>query len=219
MPERSSSKPSFRTLPAGTIVIAVVDPGVGSLRRGVAIEAGGLRFVGPDNGLFSFALARSPRAMRPFRSRSADLRATASAARSRVETASHRQLRGSRVARNSPGELGPAVKDLVELTLPPATKSPDGIDGVVLRVDHFGNLITNIDDDGLLALGSGVTIEVAGATIDGLAGTYADVAQGALCALVGSTGRLEISVNGGSAAAVLNAARGSSARVRLRSGA
>src|SRR6187399_445252 len=45
-------------LPAGTIVLAVVDPGVGSGRRGVAIEAGGLRFVGPDNGLFTLALAR-----------------------------------------------------------------------------------------------------------------------------------------------------------------
>src|SRR6185436_15297612 len=48
-------------LPAGTIVVAVVDPGVGSGRRGVAIEAGDIRFVGPDNGLFSLALARLPR--------------------------------------------------------------------------------------------------------------------------------------------------------------
>ena len=103
--------------------------------------------------------------------------------------------------------------------MPAATRLRDGVDGVVLHVDHFGNLITNIDDQVLRTLGNGVTIHVAGATIDGMAGTYADVAHGALCAIVGSTGRLEISVNGGSAAAVLSAARGTSAHVRLRSGA
>jgi S-adenosylmethionine hydrolase len=70
----------------------------------------------------------------------------------------------------------------------------------VIRVDHFGNLITNIDDEELAALGTAVSIDIAGATIDGMAGNYADVAHGALCAVIGSTGRLEISVNGGSAA-------------------
>ena len=204
-------------LPAGTVVVAVVDPGVGSGRRGVAIEAGDLRFVGPDNGLFSLALARLPKRS--------------------VVSIEERRFARDRVSRTFEGrdrfapaaawlacgvqlsEMGPAVSDLVELKVPSATRSRAGIDGVVVRVDHFGNLITNIDEDGLATLGSGVTIHVAGATLDGIAGTFADVGRGALCAIVGSTGRLEIAVNGGNAAAVLNAARGTSAQVRLRSGA
>ena len=204
-------------LPAGTIVLAVVGPGVGSGRRGVAIEAGGLRFVGPDNGLFTLALAR-------LTSRTAVSIEERRFARDRISrTFEGRDRFAPAAAALASGaqflEMGPAVGDLVELKVPRATRSGEGIDGMVLRVDHFGNLITNIDDDGLAALGSDVSVHIAGATIDGMAGTYADVAHGDLCAIVGSTGRLEISVNGGSAAAVLNAARGTFAHVRRRLGA
>jgi S-adenosyl-L-methionine hydrolase (adenosine-forming) len=204
-------------LPAGTIVVAVVDPGVGSGRRGVAIEAGDIRFVGPDNGLFSLALARLPRhtAVSIEERRFALNRVSRTfEGRDRFAPAAAWLACGAQLF-----EMGPAVADLVELKAPAATRLGKGIDGVVIRVDHFGNLITNIDDEELAALGNAVSIDIAGATIDGVAGNYADVAHGALCAVIGSTGRLEISVNGGSAAAVLNASRGTSAHVRLRSGA
>jgi len=204
-------------LPAGTVVVAVVDPGVGSGRRGVAIEAGGLRFVGPDNGLFTLALARLPQATAVSIEDRRFVRERISRTfegRDRFAPAAAWLASGA-----SLGELGPTVSDLVTLEVPAATKTRDRIDGVVLRVDHFGNLVTNIADEVLPASRNGLIVDVAGATISGISGTYAEVAPGALCAIVGSTGRLEISVNGGSAAAVLKAAHGTSAHVRLRAGA
>lgn len=204
-------------LPAGTVVVAVVDPGVGSGRRGVAIEAGGLRFVGPDNGLFTLALARLPRAAAVSIDDRRFVRERVSRTfegRDRFAPAAAWLACGTALR-----ELGPAVSDLAALEVPAATTSRDSIDGVVLRVDHFGNLVTNIADDALPASRDGLSVDVAGATIVGIAGTYAEVERGALCAIVGSTGRLEISVNGGNAADTLKAARGTSAHVRLRSGA
>jgi S-adenosylmethionine hydrolase len=88
-----------------------------------------------------------------------------------------------------------------------------------LRVDHFGNLVTNIDQHALAEFGNDVVIRVGAATIPRIARTYTEAAEGALCALVGSTDRLEISINGGSAAATLGAQRGTAVHVRPRSGA
>ena len=204
-------------LPRGAVVLAVVDPGVGSGRRAVAIEAGGLHFVGPDNGLFSLALAGLSQATAVSIEDRRFVRERISRTfegRDRFAPAAAWLACGT-----ATGELGPAVHGLVRLDVPAATRSRDGVEGVVLRVDHFGNLVTNLGDEDLPALRSGVTVHVAGATIHGIAGTYAEVAPGALCAMVGSTGRLEISVNGGSAALMLKAGRGTSAHVRLRSGA
>jgi len=204
-------------LTSGTVVLAVVDPGVGSRRRAVAIEAGGLYFVGPDNGLFSLALDRLSQATAVSIENRRFVRESVSRTfegRDRFAPAAAWLARGTALS-----ELGPKVSDLVALEVPAATTTEHGADGVVLRIDHFGNLVTNIAEDALPAGRSGLVVDVAGATINGISGTYAEVAPGALCAIVGSTGRLEISVNGGSAAAVLKAARGTSARVRLRAGA
>jgi len=204
-------------LPGGTVVLAVVDPGVGSGRRAVAIEAGGLHFVGPDNGLFSLALQRLSQATAVSIEDRRFVRERVSRTfegRDRFAPAAAWLARGAALR-----ELGPMVSDLVALDVPVAATTRDGIDGVVLRVDHFGNLVTNVSDDALPALRSSITVHVAGATIEGVSGTYAEVPPGSLCAIVGSTGRLEISCNNGNAATVLKAARGTSVHVRLRSGA
>jgi S-adenosylmethionine hydrolase len=94
--------------------------------------------------------------------------------------------------------------------------SPGGIDGEVVRVDRFGNLVTNIDRaiferaaaDGPLEL------TVGGTPISKVVSTYADAPNGELCALFGSSEDLEIALNGGSAAAALAAGRGAVVQVR-----
>ena len=203
-------------LPPGTVVVGVVDPGVGSSRRGIALEAGALRFVGPDNGLFSLAVARTPARAVEITNHAfmRDLVSRTFEGRDRFAPAAARLAGGAQVR-----ECGPAASDLVVLTMPTPVVTAEGIDGVVLRADRFGNLITNIRRDDLSVVGLGASVTVADATIDALSVTYADAPHGALCALVGSTERLEIAVNGGSAAVSLGVSRGAAVQVRRRSDA
>jgi S-adenosyl-L-methionine hydrolase (adenosine-forming) len=199
--------------PPGTIHLAVVDPGVGSARRPLALAAGERYFVGPDNGLFTFALDhagwravaldseehRLPDVSRTFHGR--DIFAPA---------AGH-------LASGVPLErLGLEVPDPVRLPLPAARRGPDGVLGEVLDIDHFGNLVTSVTAEDLRSLEArgGVAVEVAGRCLRGAVAAYAAVEPGQAGALIGSVGRLEIFVRGGSAAAVLGASRGVPVRVR-----
>lgn len=199
-------------LPYQTTVLGVVDPGVGTSRRAVAIDTGRLRFVGPDNGLFTLAM-----------------RAAATVAVSELtDAAYHRPVmsrtfegrdRFAPVAAHvasgvSVDDLGPAITDLVTLRVP-EPREDDTIEGEVLRVDRFGNLLTNISGAALARLGPRCTVQVAGQAL-AVATTYGDVPPDTLVALVGSTERLEIAVHGGSAAAVLGLARGAAVSVRPR---
>lgn len=199
-------------LPDGTVVVAVVDPGVGSARRGIAVEAGRLRLVGPDNGLLSLVgpqqqavELREPNFARETASRTFE-------GRDRFAPAAAWLAAGVGLS-----QFGPAVGDIVRLDIPDVVVRADGsIEGTILRVDRFGNLVSNITRDALVRLGSPVTVAIEGATIDELSTTYADRPFGSLCALVGSTERLEVSVTGGSAAAALGATRGTRVEVRPR---
>ena len=119
-------------------------------------------------------------------------------------------------------ELGPVVErqTLVSGVVPRCRFSPDGcIEGMVVAVDRFGNLMTNIDAatiDGLnrRLAGKAVVVELAGKPIGGIEAFYDRVAEHAPLALIGSRGLLEISVNGGSARRILNAGRRDGVRVR-----
>lgn len=206
-----------RYLPRGTVVVGVVDPGVGSLRRGIAIEAGGLRFVGPDNGLFSLAVGpHRPEIAVEITNRAftLDVISRTFEGRDRFAPVAARLAGGANIR-----DCGPFAADLVALTMPRAVVTPERIDGVVLREDRFGNLITNIQREDLSAVGLQASVKVADTTIDALSATYADVPRGTLCALVGSTDRLEIAINGGSVAAIHGVARGAAVHVLRRSGA
>src|SRR5438046_8471794 len=187
--------------PRGTVHVAVIDPGVGTARRGIAVAARDQVFVGPDNGVFTpflsetgwraFELAapeyRLPAVSRTFHGR--DVFAPAAA---HVAT-------GVDVAR-----LGPVVSDRVRREWPGARARGGAIEGAVIHVDRFGNLVTSLSAD---AIAEPAVVRVAGRVIP-LVGTYGDLARGGLGALVGSSGRLEIAVREGSAAAVLRARRG-----------
>lgn len=193
--------------PPGTVFVAVVDPGVGSPRRGIAAAAGGHSFVAPDNGLLTLPLrgagARivsltNPRYARDTVSRTFE-------GRDRFAPAGAWLAAGADVS-----ELGDPVRDPVLIEIPAPVLDGSTVHGVVLRVDRFGNLVTNIERPTLdrLAAGGRITVTIGSRTHIPVAGTYADVREGAICALVGSTDRLEIAVAHGSAAALVGAARG-----------
>lgn len=198
---------AFSYFPAGTVFLAVVDPGVGSARRAVAVESGDYRFVGPDNGLLTPAIDRGP-------SRAVVLSATRyrRAVVSRTFEGRDRfaPAAGWLAAGVPLDELGPPADDLVRLALPQPHEDGEGLVGEVLRVDRFGNLVSNIDEAHLARWSAGRAVRViaGGTTVEGLVGTYAEVAPGAVCALIGSTGHLEVSVSGGHAAGRLGLGRG-----------
>jgi S-adenosylmethionine hydrolase len=202
-----------RWFPPGTIHVVVVDPGVGTDRRVLCIDAGGHLLIGPDNGVLAPAVRdaasvhayeiseprfRLPEVSSTFHGR--DIMAPAAAFLSLGVT---------------PGELGPPVKDWVRFELPPPVVQPGRVDGQVLYVDSFGNLITNVTPDDLVAVFDSLTEATRSATvicgphkIRGLVGTYAEAGDRATAALIGSSNRLEIAVVNGNAARELALDRG-----------
>lgn len=204
--------------PDGTIHVAVVDPGVGSCRRAIAAEIGVHKFVCPDNGLLTAVLERytlkrfveldQPRFWRSGVSRTfhgRDIFAPAAAAWSR----------GIDLA-----QLGTAINHpLVTLHLPhpvqdrdPGTGRPR-LNAMVMGVDHFGNLITNLTRSQLPPDAKQVEIRFAGQSLSGIAECYADHQEGSLLALFGSSEKLEIAVANGNAAAQLKVGAGESIHV------
>ena len=202
-----------RYFPPGTIFLVVVDPGVGSARRCLAVDAGEYRFVAPDNGVLSVSLQETPprkivelterKYARPTISRTFE-------GRDRFAPAAGWLARGVPVT-----SLGRPVPDYHRLDLPAPVAIDDGLAGVVLTVDRFGNAITNLDRRTVDRAVSRPASIVAGAhEVSRLVATYADVADDEVCALFGSSDHLEIAVRGGSAAARLGLTRGSPVVVR-----
>jgi hypothetical protein len=207
---------AYRHFPPGTVFVAVVDPGVGSERRPLAIGAGRWLFVGPDNGLFTEVLEAHPSAR-------VHLLASPLLFREPMSPVFHgRDLFGPAAGRLARGlaldEVGPAVCDPVRLEPAPRVRTADGWEGVVLHADRFGNLATSIRGADLAALGGPVEgLEAClGDVAIPLVRTYADVPAGRPCALVGSSGRLEVAVSGGRADSLAGAGRGAVVRVRRK---
>ncbi len=215
--------------PAGTIHVVVVDPGVGTARRALALCTPEALLVGPDNGVLSAALPEEPRrqAGPEPRPREVDLpegyRAVAIKHRRYMRrpvsaTFHGRDIFAPVTAHLSLGvdlqALGPTVHRV--RALPPfrAHRRPDGVpEGHVLHVDGFGNLITDVRVEDLSTTRTEVTI--GGQRIEGLASTYAEEPE--LKALAGSTGYLEVACRGGSAARRLGVEIGAGVLVRAES--
>jgi S-adenosylmethionine hydrolase len=192
--------------PPGTVHLAIVDPGVGTSRRGLAIGVGGAaHYVGPHSGIFSAVLL--DRAGRGSRARERRLWRGRSRRSSTAETCS--RPCGAPRERGSLADVGPALapESLVRLPAREPVPEPDGLRGEVVHVDRFGNLITNLRAPGPESAGA-ATLLVADREL-ALARTYGDAAPGELLAVVGSSGRIEIAVNGGSAADALSSSVGS----------
>jgi S-adenosylmethionine hydrolase len=197
------------------VFLVVVDPGVGSSRRGVAIEAGGYRFVGPDNGVFGLVCGEHLPARAVELTESRYGRPTVSRTfegRDRFAPAAAWLAQGVEIA-----ALGRSAGSLHRLQVPQPVVSGGAIHGEVVRVDRFGNLITNIDRRAVEALGAGdLEIRIGGRQVPRFVSTYAEAAPGELCALFGSTDHLEVAASGASAAALLAVGRGAAVRLAQR---
>lgn len=202
----------YRYFPSGTVFLVVVDPGVGSTRRGIAAEAGDYKFVAPDNGALSVVFDETPprkvvelterRYARPTVSRTFE-------GRDRFAPAAAWLAKGIELS-----ALGRPAGTIQQLDLPRPAIAPDGVTGQVIRVDHFGNLITNIDRKTFdkLAQAGALEIRVGSRQVARVVSTYAE-AGAEICALFGSTDHLEIAANGASAAAELGVGRGATVQV------
>jgi S-adenosylmethionine hydrolase len=205
---------SYRYFPTGTIFLVVVDPGVGSARRGIAAETPDFKFVAPDNGVLTSVLRETPprrvvelterRYARPTVSRTFE-------GRDRFAPAAAWLAKGIELT-----ALGRPAGSVLTIDIPAPESSSDTVSGQVLRVDRFGNLVTNIDRKTFerIAQAGAIQIVVGDHPISRLVATYAEAAAGELCALFGSTDHVEIAVNAGSAAERLSLGRG--ARVTVK---
>lgn len=202
---------SYRYFPAGSLHLAVVDPGVGTRRAILAAAHDGHLFLAPDNGLLPlvlpetvplYALAEDwpgrrdwPAPSRSFHGR--DIFAPLAAA----------LLCGQ--AR--PADIGPQLYEPVPAALPAAQRSGDSISGQVVTIDHWGNLITNIDA-ALLEQIAAPRISIGHRDLP-LRHSYGEAPPGALLALVNSLGVVEIAWREGNAAAMLGLGRGAAVQV------
>jgi S-adenosylmethionine hydrolase len=203
---------TYRYFPTGTTFLVVVDPGVGSTRRGIAADVGDYRFVAPDNGVLSVVFDHAPPRLAVELTNRTYARPTISKTfegRDRFAPAAAWLASGIPLA-----SFGPEASALVRLDIPQPCANEGGIDGEVLRVDRFGNLMTNIDEATLAGMPGALTVRVGSHVILRVVSTYADVHVGELCALVGSSDRLEIAVHGGSAADTLGVGRGAVVQLR-----
>lgn len=196
-------RPYFRFFPEGTIHLCIVDPGVGSARRPIIVQAGSHFFVGPDNGIFSAVYADAPRAdvfhvtaERFFRHpvsstfHGRDVFAPVAAWLSRgVETS----------------EFGPTIDDYEVIALRgPRSVTESEIEGEIVAIDSFGNAITNITGESIESArsrgGFSKATIVLGAREVPRVACFADALPSSLSAVVGSSGCIELFLYRGNAA-------------------
>jgi len=206
----------YRYFPSGTVFLVVVDPGVGSSRRGIAADTGDFKFVAPDNGVLTAVLRETPpkkvvelterKYARPTVSRTFE-------GRDRFAPAAGWLAKGIVLT-----SLGRSISDYQQLALPEPAIDAERVVGEIVRVDRFGNLITNIEHRTVdrLAQQGPIAVSVNGSEVPRLVATYAEAGSGELCALFGSTNHLEIAVNGGSAADMLHLERGAAVTIQIR---
>ena len=203
---------AYRYFPEGSIFLVVVDPGVGSSRRGLAAEAGAYRFVAPDNGVLSIVFDHDPpqrvvelseaRYARPTVSRTFE-------GRDRFAPAAAWLATGIELT-----ALGPPAGAVHRLEVPRPRHTAEGVEGEVVRVDRFGNLITNIDRQLFerLAAGHPLIVRVGSLHIS-RSFQRTRIRRRRAVRTLRHTDHLEISANGASAAAEIGAGRGTTVHV------
>ena len=205
----------YRYFPDGTIFLVVVDPGVGSSRRGIAADIGDYRFVAPDNGVLSAVFVEAPpRRVVELTERKYSLPTVSRTFEGRDRFAPAAGFLAKGIALVS---LGKTIKDFHTIALPRPSVSGAELRGEVMRIDRFGNLITNIDRRSFeqFAEGGAIAVVIGGHEVPRIVATYAEAPAGELCALFGSTDHLEVAINAGDAARSLGLGRGTAASVRL----
>ena len=195
----SMIRETFTYFPKGTVHVAVVDPGVGGTRRPMGLEVGNHGFVGPDNGIF-WPLIKS------FKQAKAIHLTENRFFLSKVSWTFHgREIFSPVAAHLSLGvplaEMGHPFEDPMTLELPEPYEKDEVFSGQVIRVDNFGNLITNVSAKNLSEFqkDGSLVIELGNLSITKLSHTYSDAKEGQPLALINSSDWLEIAVNLGRA--------------------
>jgi len=202
---------SWPYFPAGTVHLAIVDPGVGTTRRPLAVRFGAQYFVGPDNGLAGLLIEASgqdwqavnldqPTYWLPLVSRTFHGRDIFAPVAAHLATGISMEA------------LGSPISDPVRLAIPHPTRTSDGWLGQVIAVDVFGNLATNLRVDNIPGRVQ-VVVHVAGRRIIGLVQNFGSGKPGELVALIDSYGRLAVAVVNEDAANVLHVRTGSPVKV------
>jgi S-adenosyl-L-methionine hydrolase (adenosine-forming) len=212
---------SYRYFATGTTFLVVVDPGVGSTRKPIAVKAGDYVFVAPDNGVLTYVLADFP-SFEAYELTKQDLWLPETSA-----TFHGRDVFAPVAAHIAAGvpldRVGEMLEELHSLPMPELSVSGKRVRGEIMHIDRFGNILTSIGQMRWLApdkltldpnFGDNrtpvpvrtddVKIKIHTTEIDGISHAYADTPRGTLIALVGSSGYLEIAVNQGNAATMLD---------------
>jgi S-adenosylmethionine hydrolase len=209
----------YKHFPPRTVHLIVVDPGVGTDRRPIAVQTTRGRFVAPDNGVLTHILKTVDEWQAVALENPKYWLADPS------QTFHGRDIFSPVAAHLASGvplkKFGPVLNDPITIKIPPLTRIQGGVKGEVVRIDHFGNVMTNIETlswldettiefdplEERLALDAPLRFEAKNArvtfgwrTLDGIKRAYSDVTVGDTVPLVGSSGELEISVNQGNAA-------------------
>jgi S-adenosylmethionine hydrolase len=211
---------TYRYFPRGTVFLVVVDPGVGSTRRAIAVSDGDFSFVAPDNGVLSYVLAELEEVQA----------VSLTKPDYQLQPVSHtfhgRDIFAPAAAHLAAGarlsDLGDPVTDLQQLDLPLFRVLEDHLVGEVLHVDHFGNVISSLGEFAFAGpntlrlsarftelpepryfTGDRLSLKVGGQTLRGVHQSYSEHDPGSLLMLIDSNGFLEIAMKQGSAAAVL----------------
>jgi S-adenosylmethionine hydrolase len=212
--------------PAGTIFLVIVDPGVGTHRDALLIEAGDYKYIGPNNGLFSYTVGENFSAW--------SLRSSTYQLKNRSATFHGRDIFAPAAAYTANGvlgnEFGSSIRDLIRLPSPKLHIESGSILGEVIYIDHFGNLLTSLGKfsqsnsrqyqfvpwlPGLEDLGFKDAFHIdqvkaqlpSGEQISWVC-TFADIPEGECSILVGSTGLIEIAANNNSAQVLTGLTKG-----------
>ena len=195
---------SYQYLPANSVIMAVVDPGVGTERRKIIVQTKKYLFVAPDNGLLTFPIKKEEDC------HCFEIKNSKYFLKPTSATFHGRDIFAPVAAYLAQGEppqaFGSEIKDPTLLSITEPEKKKGEISGQIIHIDNFGNLITNIPATELKELQNPL-IKIKGKTIP-LKNTYGNVPSGSLVALIGSANLLEIAVNQGNASQVLGAAIG-----------
>ncbi len=204
---------AYKTFPAGTIHVAVVDPGVGSTRRPILVQAGEHFFVGPDNGLFGFVYeSEAATNVRVFHLNRAEY------FRAEVSETFHGRdvfapVAGALANGIAPFDLGDEIKDYVrQASIAPHALADGRIEASVIHIDRFGNCVTNLTRRELTdhQIKRGVRLVINNQTVTSIRRFFAEETdtRGELFAVWGSAGFLEIVAFRDSAARLLDIRRG-----------
>jgi len=201
---------AYRYFPRGTVHVVVVDPGVGSPRRPILVEAAGQYFVAPDNGVLGMIFAREKHRVRVI--------SNTRYFRHPVSQTFHGRDIFAPVAAHvaagvAPSRIGKIIPDYVRPAFErPSQTGPRSWAGQILKVDHFGNIVTNFAADDFPALEE---LAIGGARARRLVRSYEEARARELVVIAGSSGYLEVSMKQGSAAKKIGCRSGGACRIRV----